>query len=176
MGQASTQPAPVQPETLQPDTENDDRIPPFESVRRKLKELERNAHGLWQVLKAVVSTDHPMLAHIIPMRRCNLACTYCNEFDDFSKPVSARRDAAAHRQTGRAGHVGGHHQRRRAAAASRARRHDRAHSQARHDLRPDHQRIPADGRAHPAAEPRRPGVAADLHRQRESRTRSRRRV
>ena len=21
------------------------------------------------------------------MRRCNLACTYCNEFDDFSKPV-----------------------------------------------------------------------------------------
>src|SRR6185295_4231177 len=30
---------------------------------------------------------HPVLAHIIPMRRCNLACTYCNEFDDFSKPV-----------------------------------------------------------------------------------------
>jgi MoaA/NifB/PqqE/SkfB family radical SAM enzyme len=29
----------------------------------------------------------PLLAHIIPMRRCNLACTYCNEFDDFSKPV-----------------------------------------------------------------------------------------
>jgi MoaA/NifB/PqqE/SkfB family radical SAM enzyme len=25
--------------------------------------------------------------HIIPIRRCNLACTYCNEFDDFSKPV-----------------------------------------------------------------------------------------
>src|SRR5262249_26110235 len=25
--------------------------------------------------------------HIIPMRRCNLACTYCNEFDDFSAPV-----------------------------------------------------------------------------------------
>ena len=24
---------------------------------------------------------------IIPTRRCNLACTYCNEFDDFSKPV-----------------------------------------------------------------------------------------
>jgi len=27
------------------------------------------------------------LAHIIPMRRCNLDCTYCNEFDDTSKPV-----------------------------------------------------------------------------------------
>jgi len=34
-----------------------------------------------------VSTDHPLLAHLIPIRRCNLACTYCNEFDDFSKPV-----------------------------------------------------------------------------------------
>jgi MoaA/NifB/PqqE/SkfB family radical SAM enzyme len=27
------------------------------------------------------------MAHIVPMRRCNLACTYCNEFDDFSNPV-----------------------------------------------------------------------------------------
>ena len=35
------------------------------------------------------STDHPVLAHIIPIRRCNLACTYFNEFDDFSKPVPA---------------------------------------------------------------------------------------
>ena len=36
---------------------------------------------------AFASTDHPLLAHIIPIRRCNLACEYCNEFDDFSKPV-----------------------------------------------------------------------------------------
>ena len=56
-------------------------------IRRQFKALERNAHGLWQVLKAVASTDHPLLAHLIPIRRCNLACTYCNEFDDFSKPV-----------------------------------------------------------------------------------------
>ena len=27
------------------------------------------------------------MAHIVPMRRCNLACTYCNEFDDVSNPV-----------------------------------------------------------------------------------------
>lgn len=40
------------------------------------------------ISKALASTDHPLLAHIIPMRRCNLACTYCNEFDDFSKPVA----------------------------------------------------------------------------------------
>lgn len=36
---------------------------------------------------AFASTDHPLLAHIIPVRRCNLACEYCNEYDDFSKPV-----------------------------------------------------------------------------------------
>jgi MoaA/NifB/PqqE/SkfB family radical SAM enzyme len=39
------------------------------------------------VLKGVMSTDHPVLAHIIPIRRCNLACAYCNEYDDYSKPV-----------------------------------------------------------------------------------------
>jgi MoaA/NifB/PqqE/SkfB family radical SAM enzyme len=56
-------------------------------LRRNLKAVERTAHGAWQVLKAVASTDHPLLAHLIPIRRCNLSCTYCNEFDDFSKPV-----------------------------------------------------------------------------------------
>ena len=39
------------------------------------------------IAKGLTSTDHPILAHIIPIRRCNLSCTYCNEFDDFSKPV-----------------------------------------------------------------------------------------
>jgi MoaA/NifB/PqqE/SkfB family radical SAM enzyme len=35
----------------------------------------------------LASADHPILAHLIPIRRCNLSCTYCNEYDDFSKPV-----------------------------------------------------------------------------------------
>ena len=39
------------------------------------------------IAKGLISTRHPLLVHIIPIRRCNLACTYCNEFDDFSKPV-----------------------------------------------------------------------------------------
>ncbi len=39
------------------------------------------------VARALASTEHPLLAHIIPIRRCNLACEYCNEYDDFSKPV-----------------------------------------------------------------------------------------
>jgi len=39
------------------------------------------------IAKGLLSTRHPLLAHIIPIRRCNLACSYCNEFDDFSQPV-----------------------------------------------------------------------------------------
>jgi len=40
------------------------------------------------IAKGLVSKDHPIQVHIIPMRRCNLACAYCNEYDDFSQPVS----------------------------------------------------------------------------------------
>ncbi len=50
-------------------------------VKRHYREFEFLAKGL-------LSTDHPILVHLIPMRRCNLSCTYCNEFDDFSKPVA----------------------------------------------------------------------------------------
>jgi len=56
-------------------------------LRRRMKALHRNLRGAKMVARALASTDHPLLAHIIPIRRCNLACEYCNEFDDFSKPV-----------------------------------------------------------------------------------------
>jgi MoaA/NifB/PqqE/SkfB family radical SAM enzyme len=39
------------------------------------------------ITRALASTHHPVLAHVIPMRRCNLACTYCNEYDKTSDPV-----------------------------------------------------------------------------------------
>jgi len=51
-------------------------------THRRLREWKMLADG-------VLSTDHPVLAHIIPTRRCNLACEYCNEYDDFSAPVPA---------------------------------------------------------------------------------------
>ncbi len=38
-------------------------------------------------VRAMASPNHPILAQIIPIRRCNLACTYCNEFDKHSPPV-----------------------------------------------------------------------------------------
>jgi MoaA/NifB/PqqE/SkfB family radical SAM enzyme len=50
------------------------------AAQRRIREWRMLADG-------IRSTDHPVLAHIIPTRRCNLSCTYCNEFDDFSKPV-----------------------------------------------------------------------------------------
>jgi MoaA/NifB/PqqE/SkfB family radical SAM enzyme len=55
--------------------------------KRRLKAAVRGLRGARMVARGLASTDHPLLAHIIPIRRCNLACEYCNEFDDFSKPV-----------------------------------------------------------------------------------------
>src|ERR1700678_3603436 len=60
----------------------------FITLRRRAKALYRNLRGASMAARALTSTEHPLLAHIIPVRRCNLACTYCNEFDDFSKPVA----------------------------------------------------------------------------------------
>ncbi len=56
-------------------------------LRRNLVAAGRRAREWRMLADGIRSTDHPVLAHIIPTRRCNLACTYCNEFDDFSKPV-----------------------------------------------------------------------------------------
>lgn len=46
---------------------------------------------LWREMKLVGQgfyyKDRPIQAHIVPIRRCNLDCKYCNEYDDFSPPV-----------------------------------------------------------------------------------------
>ena len=39
------------------------------------------------LVRAFKSPYQPVAAHLIPIRRCNLACAYCNEFDDHSSPV-----------------------------------------------------------------------------------------
>jgi MoaA/NifB/PqqE/SkfB family radical SAM enzyme len=56
-------------------------------VRRKLKSAHRKVRAVREILWSLLDTDHVLLAHIIPIRRCNLSCKYCNEYDDFSKPV-----------------------------------------------------------------------------------------
>ena len=59
-----------------------------QQIRRSAKAAHRRVREWRMIAKALASTRHPVLAHIIPMRRCNLACEYCNEFDKTSNPVS----------------------------------------------------------------------------------------
>ncbi len=56
-------------------------------LRRRFIGYHRRVRELAMITKGLLSTEHPVMAHIIPMRRCNLSCTYCNEYDNFSKPV-----------------------------------------------------------------------------------------
>ena len=55
--------------------------------KRALIGAWRLTRELGLVAKGLASSDHVVQAHIIPMRRCNLDCGYCNEYDDVSKPV-----------------------------------------------------------------------------------------
>ncbi len=57
------------------------------TVGRRIKAASRKVRELALVGHALTSTGHPVMAQIVPMRRCNLACAYCNEYDDVSKPV-----------------------------------------------------------------------------------------
>jgi MoaA/NifB/PqqE/SkfB family radical SAM enzyme len=54
---------------------------------RRRRTFDRRLREAKLVAKGALDTDHPIMAHIIPIRRCNLSCTYCNEYDNFSKPV-----------------------------------------------------------------------------------------
>lgn len=56
-------------------------------LRRDLRALNRRTREWRMILRGVMSSRHPVMAHIIPIRRCNLSCAYCNEYDDFSDPV-----------------------------------------------------------------------------------------
>lgn len=56
-------------------------------LRRKASSIGRNLRESRLLLKGAFGTSHPIMAHIIPIRKCNLSCTYCNEYDDYSKPV-----------------------------------------------------------------------------------------
>src|SRR5512139_540931 len=56
-------------------------------LQRKWKAVGRRMRELRMIAKGLLSTQHPILAHVIPMRRCNLSCGYCNEYDKVSEPV-----------------------------------------------------------------------------------------
>jgi len=56
-------------------------------VRRRVLGVKRRFREARMFAQAMRSPRHPILAQIVPVRRCNLVCTYCNEFDNYSKPV-----------------------------------------------------------------------------------------
>ena len=56
-------------------------------IRRDWKALGRRLRELRFIANGLADTNHVVQAHLIPIRRCNLACGYCNEYDDFSAPV-----------------------------------------------------------------------------------------
>lgn len=51
------------------------------------RDVRRGLRSLRLVTDGLADKYHPLLVQIVPMRRCNLACTYCNEYDKTSDPV-----------------------------------------------------------------------------------------
>jgi MoaA/NifB/PqqE/SkfB family radical SAM enzyme len=52
-----------------------------------LARTTRTVRAARKFTKGLVHTAHPLLVQIIPIRRCNIDCGYCNEYDKVSPPV-----------------------------------------------------------------------------------------
>lgn len=57
------------------------------SLQRWLRRLDRRRREARMFVQSLREPYRPVLVHLIPTRRCNLACAYCNEFDRESDPV-----------------------------------------------------------------------------------------
>jgi MoaA/NifB/PqqE/SkfB family radical SAM enzyme len=56
-------------------------------LRRRFRKTAKRYREARMLVQALKFPYRPVAAHIIPVRRCNLSCTYCNEYDDHSAPV-----------------------------------------------------------------------------------------
>src|SRR4051794_28601657 len=56
-------------------------------MARLRNKISRRARSVREFARGLASTDHPLLVHIVPIRRCNIDCGYCNEYDKVSPPV-----------------------------------------------------------------------------------------
>jgi MoaA/NifB/PqqE/SkfB family radical SAM enzyme len=56
-------------------------------IRRRARRWRRRVREARMLVSALRNTYDPVVAHLIPIRRCNLSCSYCNEYDDRSSPV-----------------------------------------------------------------------------------------
>jgi MoaA/NifB/PqqE/SkfB family radical SAM enzyme len=50
--------------------------------------ISRKARSVREFVRGLVHTAHPLLVQIIPIRRCNIDCGYCNEYDKVSPPIA----------------------------------------------------------------------------------------
>ena len=56
---------------------------------RLLRKASRKVRSVREFARGLADTDHPLLVHLVPIRRCNIDCGYCNEYDKVSEPVPA---------------------------------------------------------------------------------------
>ncbi len=54
---------------------------------RRWRQLKRIARGALFIARGLADREHPLLVQIVPIRRCNIDCQYCNEYDKVSSPV-----------------------------------------------------------------------------------------
>ena len=54
---------------------------------RVLRKTSRKLRSVREFIRGLAGTDHPLLVHLVPIRRCNIDCGYCNEYDKVSAPV-----------------------------------------------------------------------------------------
>jgi len=68
------------------------------TLRHRWTIAKRRTRELAMIGHALLSKKHVVMAHIIPMRKCNLSCTYCNEYDEVSKqvPIEEMRNRIGH--------------------------------------------------------------------------------
>lgn len=59
----------------------------FVQLKRKIRSVDRRLREARLIARALKSPRHPIVVHIVPIRRCNLSCAYCNEYDKVSDPV-----------------------------------------------------------------------------------------
>jgi MoaA/NifB/PqqE/SkfB family radical SAM enzyme len=57
-------------------------------LRRRARKIGKRFREARMLIAALKSPYQPVNAHLIPVRRCNLSCAYCNEYDDHSAPVA----------------------------------------------------------------------------------------
>ena len=62
-------------------------MPVGKFVHKGIRALDRRRREIRMFAVAMHHRTRPVLAQVVPIRRCNLACAYCNEFDHSSQPV-----------------------------------------------------------------------------------------